>query len=205
MELAYDYGRTVYARVKSDGWVIAWLDRSAEFSLDVDHGYQGDPITRTQKGWFDFADGWPTAGGQSTIKPNPLTKEIGNLIGQLDNSDVITYSTDMAGLYNYQYPDTEQVTLFTSNANGSTSGFSYTSDTTLHAAVAMGTGELNYANEPAKAFFEDVTLANAGDLTTGTYDLLANDELLQSGTEYQVSLNDGTSVQNSVHVLILWS
>ena len=131
--------RLVRCRVKNDGWFVAYLDRTESFNHEVeDKAFVHGP--------WDIINDWTLDWDNDSIEENYLERAINSLQGELDASPA--YASSEVGLYNYMHEDADFVTHLghagPSNSNSSVSetvGFLYTSNTTIHYAVAAVTSE----------------------------------------------------------------
>ena len=207
-----DYSTTnnphLKARVKTDGWVIAWLDRTEEYQTDT---------TSPPSGYWDIINGWQDYNSASTFTDNILERTINSLRIQLSNSSGMSYSTGDVSLYNYEYPNATATTGMSlksvSGENTIQGGFSFTSSTTIKAAAAVATGWHDNASfYRPRAYFEgDLIMDAQAEFTQeyGSYDLLNAGYLNNSGTEYVAELvgDDGFSSGQlaTIDILVLWS
>jgi len=196
-------------RVKSDGWIVAYLPRGEQFGQEVDTDHDdtvdtdpGYPVSRLS-GWWRYAPQWMAAGqydysasvfrNQDTAdgQNHGLARVIDALRQELSNSGSITYSVSDVGLYNYETEASASTVLSAESHsnNGYTDepyGFSYTSSTTIEKAVAcisVFDDSLDYAGG-----FEGTTLADTRSgvkQQAGVIDLLSRGLMPNSGTEYQ--------------------
>lgn len=208
-------GRQVHARVKSDGWIMAWIDRTEDFGNEVD--------VDLVRGPWDVINSWKTFdSSNASITNNTLERVVSSLQAELSNSGTINYSAADVGLFNYMNPDNAATTYMTgwySGTGGSTTGFSYTSETTIDSAVCCGTATSGQNGEGAAIVCEGTTAAGTQggnsyyypgtdyDGHRGSLDLLQNNLIPNSGTEYQVTTqstyNDTTDYFN-YNVLVDW-
>ncbi len=205
-------GRNCKARVKSDGWVIAYFDRTEELvTKEFQH----------PNGWWDIANDWGVVTSASSYTNNSLERVISQLQTNLSNSGTIQYNPSDIALFNYEHPDATNLTgMSLPSANRDTNslsgGFSYTSDTTIHAAVAVGSA-YSESGDWVTVTFEGLSIAscdpNEGD-KKGTYhgsiDLLGEGVIPDPGTEYSGTLTapntfDYQYAGGNLDVLIQWS
>jgi hypothetical protein len=192
-------GRNIQARVKTDGWIVAYLDRTENY---------GTLSGSVQRGWWDFANDWTDALNLSSFTNNTLERAIYSLHSQLSNSGSITYNTSDVALYNYEYPDATATTgmaMKTENDNSKTSGFSYTSSTTIYAGAAVATAyNNNTGSNYARAKFEGTKIAEVSDsINYGSIDLVGDGYIPNSGTEYQATNNTNWATVE-LDIIIMW-
>lgn len=202
-------GRTITVRVKQDGWFVAYIDRTNNFT----------PTNSSKiRGYWDIINDWSTTGNSNTFPNNTLERSIHSLQSQLSNSGSITYNSSDVGLYNYEYTSATTSTGFSSNSsNGSTetSGLIYTSGTTVDYAVAAGVATRHYyggSTATAESLFNGVEICNSSqsDPNYGSVNLLSNGLIPNSQTEYDASLvsnhiSSGFNGTTNCNVLTIWS
>lgn len=181
-------GRNLNFRVKTDGWFVAYFDRTADYTTNTTN-------LSNHRGPWDVANDWTS--GTSEIDTNTLERAINDLSSQLSSSP--SYNKTDVGLYDYERPNVTTVTVLSATASDDTGsysfGFSYTSGTTraLHALVGRGTvydGTNNRDSfgkviSPGSTAVVDAE-AN-GSVSWGSYDLLGNAEASEPATEYEVT------------------
>jgi len=201
-------GRDINFRVKEDGWLVTWVDRSELFNQNV-----ADP--NTIRGPWDLMNDWTNGSSDSQLITNNLERAIRQLTGEFSNFASMNYVAGDVGLFNFEFDTATTTSLLSkvhSTASGATStetpGFSYTSATDLLWAIAAGTGAIG-AQDSASSAFEGVTLANAPNV--GVIDLLAQGLIPTAGTEFTHTLTgslDGFTPQLARakgDVLIVWT
>jgi len=162
-------GRHFNARVKTDGWMVAWIDRTNTFA------YPSKPASdfgeNAHKGYYDILYNW--FHGYSSITQTTLSYLISLLYNALSNKADFDYSNEDVGHYCYEYPDANVMTLLGIYSSGSekTGYLQYTEGTTLfYAAVAGATG-VNCSGA-CKNNFDGITIAQ-GNNKKGTADIIA--------------------------------
>lgn len=134
-------GRYFHARVKSDGWMIAWIDRSNTFyypsKLSTDFG-EG-----AHKGYYDILYNWFAYNANISSTQTTLSYLISLLYNALSNKTDFTYADAAVGHYCYEFPLANAMTLTDiqdqkSSGSATTTGqIQYTSGVELyHASVA---------------------------------------------------------------------
>ena len=204
-------GRNCTARVKSDGWFVAYFDRSGSY------GESGN--ADNLRGYWDLANAWNSP-GNSTLGNHTLERVINSLQANLSNSGAVSYSSDDVALYNYAHPESTASTLgsiYHGTTTLSKSGeFSYTSETTIHAAVAFGSYEADgtYQDQhQGTLFFDGTQFMQSGsndrdDQHYGALELLNDGYLGSSGTAYTISTDLGWQDEDSCringNVMLVW-
>lgn len=182
----------VTVRVKTDGWIVAYQNRSTErdeFARDVG---------TVQRGSWDVIRGW-AGGHQGDLVQNQLERVVQSVASNLDKWDSISYASADVGLYNYEFPGATSTLLSqsvysTGPDDTASPGFLYTTDTDIKYAVAVAASDADGNSwENGDAIFEGVTLLQFGDWDGhrffGTYDLLANGAIPNADTEYTASMS----------------
>lgn len=179
--------RVVEARIKTDGWIIVYLD--------------GTEDTGSITGPFDIHKDWSYLDSNNSAEVSPLTLEraIDRLASELDNYGSMTVNYSDMGLYNYDYESATATTLMawedysdTSNPSGE---FSYTSGTTIHAAYAYGS--VRYGDIE----FEGVTIASVEE--NGALELLDNGLIPDADTSYAVTITNSQDF-HTYNILVIW-
>lgn len=203
-------GRDADVRAKSDGYIVAYLDRSESYGQDVDRS----DIT----GPWDVLNDWTDSYNLTNeLGENELANSIHSLIGELDNSDDIpsygdfgSWSED-AGLYDYSHGDHEGWAIFsfqdTSEIDG-TYGFLHT-DVTIDGAVIVASidrKDIGYsANVTWDPDDESITLASEGDDGSAFGNLDLTSRIESGDVEYESEFHDGSSVGNGMSVdVLIW-
>jgi len=94
--------RIISCRVKDDGWIIAWLDRSNE---------ERDHTNDIPQGTYDVMYDWTAAKtngiGSGQYRPGVadtmMAKAVELLVSELSNSAAITVNRSDVGVHNYEY------------------------------------------------------------------------------------------------------
>jgi hypothetical protein len=217
-------GRKGYFRVKSDGWIVTYLDRRENYYITAGTMHD-DPL----RGSWDVLNSWEAESSPASIQQNALERAINNLFTNLSNSGNGTYDFRDVGLYNYEYDGASTVTNLSTGLNqpgGSgqfrTTGFSYTSETTRHYHSAATAGRKNsWSGGPASGTvtFETATVLDTDQCdSSGSYeyapvyysiDVMGEGLAPNSGTEYNAtwstSGDDGRGADMELSHLVLWS
>lgn len=206
-------GRYFHARVKSDGWMVAWIDRTNTFfyptKLSSDFG------EHAKKGYYDILQDWFARSNISTTQTT-LSYLIALLYNALSNKADFTYADADVGHYCYEYQDASVFTLssvcVSSLESGAKTGYvKYTVGTTLyHASVAASV--IGYSsNDWGRAKFADVLLAEKETDTSGarygTADILAEGWMPNPGVDYPAYVYSAHPFTSAavVAILFIWS
>lgn len=215
-------GRTINFRVKEDGWLVAWTDRTEDFALE-----QQSPDN--VRGIWDLINDWTDPTAEGAIDTNTLERAIESLADEFSNFGSMTYNTADVGLYNYAYADATTVSHL-SDARSSSGGgshdvtveFSYTSSTNLLFAAAIGAIDAHaesggFSTDNTESSFEGTNLAffasidpGARDQEYGAVDAIAQGLIPNAATAYghrlRTDTNSGNGFGRTVgDVLILWN
>lgn len=195
-------GRVIKVRAKTDGWFVAYMDRTESFVTQ--EGNQSNV-----RGPWDIANNWTSAGNTPNYVSNTLSNAIQSLASQLSNWDSITFNHSDVGLYNFEYSSATGITGMSNGGGGyesnysRTSGVLYTSGTTVNWAAAFGSGS---GNIPNVDFEGGDVVTNGGQY--GALDLIAAGLIPNEATEYQMSTAVNTSYKDSADVtggvLFIW-
>jgi len=192
--------REVNFRVKNDGWMVVYSGTGETFGKNLDASQLDGP--------WDIISDWTTPNG-TTISANTFERAINNLQSNLSNSGSIFYQTSDVGLYNYEYPSSTAATLFHADGgsrNDKTDfGFLYTSGTEVYWCVIAGVCDTLGTTNSAEVLSPSGTsiVESGGDsVEWGTYDMIANNEIPNSDTEYQLEHPAFERAQHSN--ILLW-
>jgi len=207
-------GREAGFRVKSDGWFMAYIDRS--------NSYGTESSSENIRGYWDIARDWTSSSGSSTIATHTLERAIYNLKEQLDNKAGIAYNSSDVGLYNFEYENATNTVCFSANVSrggdynseSQQAGFSYTGPTDIKFMAAAGSNsgqDHPSGGSGGNANFEGVTMVSGrAQNKEGVIDIIARGLAPNSGTEYQSKIvaNSGDTYAGtgrvSTTVLIIW-
>lgn len=180
-------GRQATFRVKNDGWMVVYLDRTEKYAVNRSN-------VADCRGPWDVANAWTS--GTSEIEQSTLERAINSLQANLSNSGSITYNTTDVGLYDYAHPNVSTVTVLSAENTGATEasdvtdyGFSYTSGTNrvVHAVVGKAIRNQYAEGQLLSPSLSDIANCTTGGGTVyGSYDLLGNAEAPDAATEYSI-------------------
>lgn len=195
-------GREFKIRAKSDGWFVAYMDRSESFATNA--GNQDNV-----RGPWDLANNWTNSGNNANFVSNSLSSAIQSAASQLSNWDSITFNHSDVGLYNFEYSSATGITGMSTAAStyesnqSDTCGVLYTEGTTVDWAAAFGSGN---GDAPAVDFEGSSVIDNSGGY--GALDLLAAGLIPNAATEYQMYMQSNAGYQDSASatgcVLFIW-
>jgi len=129
-------------RVKDDGWMLVWLDQTAEFDTFRNAHIPGPwDIHRHWNKEIQYGN------NNTSMVESSLERALNELRKQLDSSDVHQYSPGDVGLYNYQHPDATGVACYAmaqsdSGSDYSTGTYTYTGSTTRYANYVYAAAEI---------------------------------------------------------------
>lgn len=176
-------------RVKSDGWVVVWVDGSEQF-----YGTQSGG-SENRDNILDFFFNWTESSGYGGGQYNGVVSDI---VNTLDSS--VNYSNNDLSVYCYSYPDATNFNTMSRSGNEIT--FSYTSNITrkYEALGGRGDGYDGFGNTSASfSGAENVTLVSG----SGVYsvDLLNGGLTPNSGETYTISQNNISTYHTGTYIL----
>jgi hypothetical protein len=144
-------------RAKEDGWLVVWLDTTAEV---------GNNLGSRPSGPWDITSDWDQAVGYNvdanpaTINNDALSKTLYGLFGATDVSGNVnvSFSYGDVGYYDYSHPGATNISLLSHGGNWSgathdasytdpeTVSFSYTGSTTLQILYCWGVANEAFYN-----------------------------------------------------------
>lgn len=173
-------------RVKSDGWFIAWLDRTNDTGTSLDES--------TAIGEYDFIDDWTYGNSNDSRDIRALPNSVGSQIISDLNNELSTSGTFNHSDVGYYYYTAEAATTMTfmaeaevdgGNING---GLSYTSDATRHTHLMTAV----YQHTSDHVNFDGNTVEQ-NSATCGVADILGRTLMPNSGTTYSQATGTGST------------
>lgn len=209
-------GRYFHARVKSDGWMVAWIDRTNTFAYP--NKAASDFGEDAHKGYYDILWDWIDPGANISSTQTTLSYLISLLYNSLSNKTDFTFSDADVGHYCYEYRDANVLTLTSKKLHvglpwGITvtyEGFiRYTAGTNIyHAAVAASLAAPGSYSSWGKVKFAGNLLIDHQ--TAGYASANIEDWMPNPLTDYSVWLQGFTKTIGDTYcsevesVLILW-
>ena len=154
---------TIQFRVKSDGWIVAYIDR--RLNLAQVTGTQANVIGP----WDVLGYGADTGDASAEVKNvnnTELAYVIEHLISQLSNSGSVTYTRGDEALFNYEYASADVTRVlrveesFADNVYDVDYTFTKTTGTTL-AAMWVGSNVADqYGTEDIQVYYEGTQLSS---------------------------------------------
>lgn len=128
--------RDAYLRVKDDGWIVCWIDRSESTDQAVRSGsVEADNIY----GPFDILSAWGSSGAAAPVENNGLA---GIIQGVANSLEANLTDQGNVGLYNYETPSATNITSIVRDAQGgATIEITPTSSTNLHQYYMTGAAQ----------------------------------------------------------------
>jgi len=206
-------GRHFNARVKSDGWMIAWVDRTNSFAYPNKEPSEFGEDAR--KGYYDILWNWFAYSANISSTQTTLSYLISLLYNALSNKSDFDYSDADVGHYCYEYPDANVLTLLSLHRQGGSSGgtrtatayLHYTEGTILYYAAVTGS---SYADgwDASLKFDTHTLLSHVNEIGSwrAAADILAEGwmpEPLQSHELYVRARDDSNHSHGSI--IIIWS
>ena len=129
--------RQINVRVKNDGWIVAWIDRTNTFfypdKARADFGESGD------KGYYDILWDWFAYNTALSDTYTTLSYMVFKLYDTLSNKGQFTFTASDVGHYCYEFTNANVLTLL--HEKQGTGKFQYTTGTTIYHASGAGNGE----------------------------------------------------------------
>lgn len=204
-------GRYFHARVKSDGWMVAWIDRTNTFAYPTKT--ESDFGESANKGYYDILYNWFVFTANISSAQTTLSYLISLLYNALSNKVDFSYANADVGHYCYEYPGADVLTLTDLRAPKftiKTGDVQYTTGTTLYyAAVAAAVGSDNINSSLVK-FANNLLATTTSHMVYryGTADILAENWMPNPLTDYPLYCQyNGDQNDRGAHgsILILWS
>lgn len=209
-------GRYFHARVKTDGWMVAWIDRTNTFA------YPNKPASdfgeAAYKGYYDILYDWFNEDANINSTYTTLSYLISLLYNALTNKADFNFAAADIGHYCYEFPDANVFTLISLGADYSTNktGYvQYTTGTTLYYASVTGSGEAYNSGYSATVICQlagnDILNYQLIDgKKYGAADIIANNWMPAPLTNYTLycygrSSWSGNPGQSHGCILIIWS
>ena len=133
-------GRYFHARVKTDGWMVAWIDRTNTFAYPTKEASEFGEDAR--KGYYDILKGWRSSTGNIDAEYTELSGLIRDFYNSLSNSGDFNFSAANVGHYCYEHTLASVLTLMDAQVDHATknSYLQYTTGTALYYAAVTGVG-----------------------------------------------------------------
>lgn len=220
--------RSGKCRVKEDGWIIVWIDRTETFdqyrNVQAGDDYPAGP-------WDFLGDITATSDPMDVGAQNSLERTVNNLRTELSNSGNMAYSSSDVGLYNYQHTGATTVTALSANETSpgnddevltTAPSLQYTDDTDIKWATCLGLAYTPVASstKDSRIAWEGTELAHQGQYPEsdggdgegreyGALDLVAGAYLDSANTTYSgditVSSYYSGYARGTVTVTSLWA
>lgn len=141
-------GRNFNIRVKNDGWIVAWIDRTNTFFYP--DKLQSDFGESEHKGYYDILWNWFQYTANISSTETTLSYLIDQLYNQLSNKAEFTFSATDVGHYCYEFTNANVITPIDkqSSAPWLSGAVQYTTGTTLYYASVVGIGHGGFDTAP---------------------------------------------------------
>lgn len=200
-DYSLENGRTAKVRIKSDGWLVAYLDRTEYYDQSASRPDVNGP-------WDAFE--WNVSGDTFDITNNSLERAIASLQGQLSNSGDIGYVSGDVGLYDYSRSDYTGWAVYTTYLSGSTKTYGLLhTGVTIEDAVLLGSADSGFDSsahidwDPNDTSVRICSSGNIGVLNTTQ----SQTDILASDTEHETYVNarQDTNTQGSAQAThLIW-
>jgi len=207
-------------RVKSDGWIVVWVEDRANYGQEETGGSYSSPGTYpdTLAGWWDFAP-YIFAYDEKAFAPPPadinragVFQAVDHLRNQLSNGGAMTFNYSDIGMYFYGDESATTTTLLmTQTGSAETPGFTHTSNTDIKRCVATATSSSSSSGNDTtyRVQFEGETLAfpDGGDyqLVCGSMDLINKGIVPSAGEELNHEPGGSPFREIMMSALSVWS
>jgi hypothetical protein len=206
--------RDMKFRVKTDGWMLVWVDqtdtdfRYSDEEYGVGYRILADVIRWSYWEWD--AGNWP---GEPDAQANLAATALDNLRDNFSNSGTMTFNFSDVGLYSYKHPDATTMAVLTDHLEGRDGksmsvGFQYDNVTRYYEKLLAACED---GNTGAGGY---VTLAGVELVSTGSneygvkeygaWDSIANGDTQDAGTEYTGTINPADYSPSTGTVMALW-
>lgn len=211
-------GRYFHARVKSDGWMVAWIDRTNTFFYpDKEAGDFGESA---HKGYYDVLWNWFQYTANLSNTETTLSYLIDQLYNQLSNKTDFSFAAADVGHYCYEYPNANVITLSDLRVGyitaTKTGHIQYTTGTTLFYAACLASAYTYYytpSYSEAEATFAGnnlITKYSENDKSKyAVADIISNNWMPNPLTDYSSYVycygSTGYKAYSHISLLIIWS
>ena len=185
--------RTVNVRVKSDGWIVVWVEDDTNY---YGLNYSGSDLVRNL---MDLITDWTRGGGDDGLGNSPYSRVISNIVNTLDPN--VDYDVSDVSLYTYAYPNATNFNVIT----GSIFTFSYPSTITRQ-FESMGGFSPTYQNIYDNTKYQNISLN--GLQLADPEDIYSVDNISEGltpnpSTSYSIEAGNNSNEANNAVVAIL--
>lgn len=205
-------GRYFHARVKTDGWIIAWIDRTNLFGypnlLAASFGETG------YRGYYDILYNWQAHSASISTTQTTLVYFIDLLYTALSNAADFTFDNDAVGHYCYEFPLASALTLLdiSVNATSQEGTILYNTGTTIYHASVTGATQCDNVARDRTIHFEGTLITGfTEELGTtavyfGTADLIDEGWIPAALTDYVLTVYTYAVSPTYAHgsILMIW-
>ena len=196
----YGKSRPINIRAKTDGWVVAYIDRTRTTGTQ-------ETNADLLNGPWDIIKGWTRADVANPITNNVLATTIDKIM-QEDGSIVTQPDPADVDLYNYETPTAKYITQMKEYVGSDTGerSFLYSSGTEVKDAFLVVTPDSKpvYWNGKQQGLGTDGVRINDSD-DHAAIDLLASDYIPDPDTEYYIYYDNRNGSNTAAgHLLTMW-
>jgi len=202
-------GRHINLRVKNDGWIIAWIDRTNTFGYP--NKIKGDFGESGYKGYYDIIYDWIDQYA-STNNISFISYLISLLYNALANKASFTFSNADVGHYCYEFISANVITIASSIMviNGNVlSYFQYTAGTNVYHASVSSSGYSAWGTSLSQfAGNNIINITLSGQYRHGSADVLAKGWIPNSLVDYEIKTDATGNPPNTrakTCMVIIWS
>lgn len=179
-------------RVKTDGWFVAYMDRTNNYQTLVDEADTVDNVY----GYWNIHTAWDRFNRPPALTQHSLSRAINHLTQGLTTSPTWNYSD--VGVYNYEYPNVTNTTGFSGvGGDGLEQEFIVADGTNLHYAAVTGVRDTTVDNNNIE--WNGNVLTNST-RQIGTYNALSE---INTGVAYTHTAND-TKGSGIITATLIW-
>jgi hypothetical protein len=207
-------GRYLNIRVKNDGWIIAWIDRTNTFwyptKPSADFGESG------YKGYYDLIKDWMDHNANTNGTYSMISYAISHLYNALTNKASFAFVAADVGHYCYEFTNANVLTIAGHNfvLSGTYNGyFQYTSGTSIYHASVTGSIYCPGSGRSALTEFEGNAIAykplGAAGFGWGAADVIAEGWAPSALTDYNIKskcvYDSGGHPHAKASMVVIWS
>ena len=108
--------RLINCRVKDDGWIIVWIDRTEVYA-------RSDNNEEPYAGPYDVVNSCFNPGRNIRTTKNNLERTVKKLFDAFSNSNLATYNPGDVGLYSYWWEEADTITIVGEGGSGFGGGY----------------------------------------------------------------------------------
>lgn len=197
-------GREISCRAKTDGWIIAYMDRTNDFAVTTSQ----DNV----RGYIDIVNDWTSYQSFGGPGNHTLERAIYDLASQASNFGSMTYNASDVSLFNYEYPNATGTTILHESIGWSENGdktMYHTNTSNVLFGVTGGTSDDQSGNGGGngETIYEGQTLSTRANYGTRSHGQAGTTD---TGVQYQttgIGNDDGRlngAGRFSASIVVMW-